>query len=113
MPQGAFAWQLYELATILLEDSAKICYPYTLLMTCKWTSIFITCIQHPCIPNACSEGTGQPRQALHPLLLQDLPLTAHGRFCHLLLLSVPRTVSSHCGTAVLQPQSQNQASPLQ
>lgn len=28
MPQHAFAWQLYELATILLEDSAKICYSY-------------------------------------------------------------------------------------
>lgn len=82
VPQGAL-WQLYELATILLEDSTKICYPYILLMTCKWTSIFITCIQHTSIPNACSEGTGQPRQALHPLLLHDLLLTGHGRrFCH-------------------------------
>lgn len=27
VPWGAFTWQLYELATILLEDSAKICYP--------------------------------------------------------------------------------------
>lgn len=113
VPQGAFARQLYELATILLEGRAEICYPYTLPMTCKWTSIFITCIQHCWIPNTCSEGTRQPRQALHPLLLQDLPVTAHGRFCHPPLLSMPRTVSSHSGTAYLQPHSQEQASPFQ
>lgn len=112
VPQGAFTWQLHELATVLLEDSAKICYPYTSLINCKWTSIFITCIQHPWIPSAGSEGTRQPRQALHTLLLRDLLLSGHRRrFCHPALLSVPRTVSSHSGTAHLQPHSREQASP--
>lgn len=73
-------------------------------MTSKWTSVFITCIQHPWIPNACSEGTRQPRQALHPLLLHGLSLRGHRRFCH---SPLPRTVSSHSGPAHLQPLSKH------
>lgn len=45
VPHVTSTQQLYEQATKLLEGSAKICHPYPLLMFCKWTLIFITCIQ--------------------------------------------------------------------
>lgn len=47
MPQGPSAQQLYEQATNLLEGSAKIHCPCSLLMTCKRTLVFITYIQQP------------------------------------------------------------------
>lgn len=86
MPQGASTLQLYEQATNLLEGSAEICRPCSLLMTCKWTLIFIPCIQHPWLSNKYGEGTSTAETDGHrthlPVsssLLQDLPFTAHRR----------------------------------
>lgn len=68
------------------EGSAKICCPYSLLATCKWTLILITCIQHPWLSNKYSEGASAAEADGHhthlPLgseLLQDLLFAAHRR----------------------------------